>query len=120
MLRLPGLRHDRLGGTYAARAGTLLDDCRKRRGGGGGSNSIDPSQLWRAAKGSFFVRAIHFGQCKLPSWQVCPRGDSEGFQHVLVLISLRSGTLREFRRAGEPGSGQDRRINLPQEHLVLL
>ena len=26
----------------------------------------------------------------------------------------------EFRRAGEPGSGQDRRINLPQEYLVQL
>ena len=33
---------------------------------------------------------------------------------------LRSGTFRESRRAGEPGSSQDRRINLPQEYLVLL
>jgi hypothetical protein len=28
--------------------------------------------------------------------------------------------LVSSRRAGEPGSGQDRRINLPQEYLVLL
>ena len=106
--------------TYAARAGPLLDGYRKRRSCSGGSNSIDPCQLWHAAKSSFFARAFHFGQCRLPSWQACPSGDSEDFQHVLVLISRRSDPFRESRRAGKPGSGKDRRINLPQEHLVLL
>ena len=52
--------------------------------------------------------------------RVCPSGNSEDFQHVLVLISLRPAPFRGSRRAGKPGPGQDIRINLPQEHLVLL
>jgi hypothetical protein len=66
MLCLPRVRHDRLGGPYAARASTLLDDYRKRRSCSGGSNSIGPGQFRHAAKGRLLAHAIHFGQCKLP------------------------------------------------------
>ena len=100
--------------------GHFLDDYRKRRSCSGGSNSVDPRQLWHAAKSSLFARASHLGQCKPSSSRVCPSGNSGDFQHVLVLISLRPAPFRGSRRAGNPGSGQDIRINLPQEHLVLL
>src|SRR5215470_9562757 len=113
-------RHDGLGGPYAARADTCLGDYRKRRSCSGGSNSSNPSKLWRAAKSSLFARASHFGQSKLSSWRVCPSGNSADFQHVLVQISLRSDPFRESRRAGKRGSRQDIRVNLPQEHLILL
>ncbi len=94
--KLPGLGARWPRRTDAARAETLLDDYRKRRSCGGGSNSTNPSQSWHAAKSSLFARgslvarASHFGQSKLSSWQVCPRGNSEDFQHVLLLIYLRS------------------------------
>ena len=88
--------------TYAARADTLLDDYRKRRSCSGGGNSIDPCQLWHAAKSSLSARASHLGSCKLSSCRVCPSGNSGDFQHVLVLISCRSDPFREFRRVGSP------------------
>ena len=99
--------------------GHSSDDYRKRSSCSGGRNSLT-CQLWYAAKSSLFASAYHVGQCKLSSWQVCPGGSYEDFQHVLVLISRRFDPFRESRRAGNPGSGQDIRINLPQEHLVLL
>ncbi len=86
-----------------ARVDTLLDDCRKRRSSSGGSNSIDPCQLWHAAKSSLFARVSHFGQCKLPSCRICPSGDSENFStsSFSYLADLKpSGNLGELVNPG--------------------